>query len=63
VTPSILHKGIRAVAMLLEHKEASQTADTIAATIMSRFDLVFEHMALTADSVQEVVSDTMKAVD
>ena len=62
-TLSILPKGIRAVAMLLEHEEASRTADTITATIMSRLDPVLEHMALMADLVQEVVFDIMKAVD
>ena len=63
VTLSILPKGIRAVATLLEHEEASQTADTITAAIMSRLDPALECMALTANMVQEVVSDAMKLAD
>jgi len=63
MTWSVLPKGIREVATLLEHEEASQTADTITTAIMSRLDPALECMALMADTVQEAVSNTTKVAD
>ena len=38
--PSILPKGIRVVATLLEHEEMTRTADTIAAVVLHKIDPV-----------------------
>ena len=63
VPPSILHKGIRAVAMLLEHEETTCTADIIAAAVLHKIDPELESMGQAADQIQGAASDARKAVD
>jgi len=61
--PSILPKGIRAVMTLLEHEETAHTADTIAAAVLRKIDLVFDLMEKAVNQVQGVASDTRTAAD
>src|SRR5882724_9224623 len=61
--PSILAKGIRAVATLLECEENTHTTDIIAATVLCKIDPVLESMGQAADQTQGAASDTRKAAD
>ena len=59
--PNTLPKGIRAVARLLESKEAGWTTDRIIPTVMQKLNLMIKHMGRTADLAE--VNDTRLAVD
>ena len=61
--PSVLPKGIRAVAALLEQEEAGCTADVIAATVLHKIDLVLDLIGKAAEQTQGVASDTRLAAD
>jgi len=61
--PSILPKGIRAVATLLEREETMRTAETIAAAVLRKVDLVLELLEKAVDQAQGAASDTRSAAD
>ena len=60
---SILPKGIRVVATLLECEEAAYTANIIATAILCKIDPVLDSMEKVADQAQGMASDTRMAVD
>jgi len=60
---SILPKGIRAVATLLECEEKAHTTDIITATILRKIDPALESLEKVADQAQGAASDTRMAVD
>ena len=60
---AIFSKAIRAVAIILEHDEATEAADTILATVMCRLDLMLDLMDHLAEIAQAAVKDTRKAAD
>src|SRR5882724_5541608 len=49
---SMLHKGIQAVAMLLEHEVASKSVETPAAAVVRRVDPLTDLMEHSAEVVQ-----------
>ena len=61
--PSILPKGIRAVATLLEHEETMHTTEAVAAAIMHKIDMALESMEKAANQAQGTASETRTAAD
>ena len=55
---SVLHKGVRAVATLLEHEEASKTGDVVALAVARRVDPLVDMMEHSAKMVQDAVTGT-----
>ena len=60
---SVLPKGIRAVAALLEREEAGCTADVIAAAVLHKIDLVLNSIGKAAKQTQGAASDTRLVAD
>jgi len=54
---SILPKGIRAVATLLECKETMCTAEAVTATVMQKIDPALKSMEKAADQAQGAASE------
>ena len=63
VPPSILPKGIRAVATHLECKENACSTDDIATAVLCKIDPVLESMGQAADQTKGAASDARKAAD
>jgi len=61
--PSVLPKGIRVVATLMECKEAEHTADTITYAILHKINLVLDSMGKAAKQMHSAASDTRLAAD
>ena len=60
---SVLPKGIRVVATLMECKEAEHTADTITYAILHKINLVLDSMGKAAKQMHSAASDTRLAAD
>jgi len=60
---AILPKSLRAVAIILEHKEASNVANTIVAAVMHKLDPLLDLMDHAANVMQVAVKDTRMVVD
>src|SRR5882724_4891904 len=60
---SILPKGIRAVATLLECEETTCTTEVVAAAIMHKIDPALESMEKAANQAQGAALDTRMAAD
>src|SRR5882724_5275647 len=61
--PSILPKGIRAVATLLEHEETAHTSEIIATAVLCKIDLALNLMEKAANQAQGAASDTRTVAD
>jgi len=54
---SILHKGVQAVTMLLEHEGTSKSAEMLAIAVVRRVDPLTDLMEHSAKVIQEVAAD------
>jgi len=63
VPPSILPKGIRAVATLLECEETACTANIIAAAVLCKIDPALNSVEKAANQAQGVATDIRMVVD
>src|SRR5882724_5354317 len=54
---SILHKGVQAVTMLLEHEGTSKSAEMLAIAVMRRVDPLTDLMEHSTKVIQEVAAD------
>jgi len=60
---SILFKGIRAAATLLEREETTRTTEAVAAAIMRKIDPELKSLEKAANQAQDAASDTRTAAD